>query len=196
LVTTTTVPPLTTAPYTISFGNHWQGICTTLSINDNEAFKGTVYKSYFLTQPGLPVLCSFFKLENNTGLYQNNRTWLSAIIRPDSDAKNVMVEVTAKDGTTHRRRMGSLETADLYYEGEMKITSSRAQKMYCICSSKNAELSSDFWGSNKICIAAAAPHAYARAANGETFTSNPSFMVITDKELPKGALADLEQIRF
>ncbi|MCL2526876.1 MAG: GNAT family N-acetyltransferase [Defluviitaleaceae bacterium] len=176
-------------------GNLWQGMCVSLAVTEDERLKGATYKSYYLTQPGLPVLCSFYKVENNTGAYKNDRVWISACINPDDDAKNTIVEVTTKDGSRHRRRMGSIEMPDFYYEGAMEITTSRQQRLYGICSCDNGG-TSDFWGSNKIPVMAAFSYVDAVAAHGEVFTSNPVFLVVADTCLPDGALGDLERIKF
>ncbi|MCL2362218.1 MAG: GNAT family N-acetyltransferase [Defluviitaleaceae bacterium] len=179
-----------------SLGNLWQGICVTLTVVENEKLKGAVYKNYFLTQPGLPVICTFFQLENNTGEYKGDRTYISTCLMPDEDAKNVIVEVIDKDGGKHRKRMGSLDTPEYFFEGTMVISGSRAEKLYGICNSKDTDFLNDFWGSNKVPVMATFTHTHVKVAHGETFTSNPAFLVITDKELPQGALNDFERIRF
>ena len=179
-----------------NFGNLWQGICSTLSISEDEQLKGSVYKSYFLTQPGLPVVCTFYQFINNTGQYRSDTTWLSTCLKPDDDAKNIITEIIDRDGNKHRRRMGSLDTPEFFYEGTMQISSSRAEKLYAICRTNGTECGNDFWGSNKIAVMATFSQTKAHTAHGEIFTSNPGFLVITDQQLPQDALCDLERIKF
>ena len=179
-----------------NMGNQWQGVCLTVTVTEDEKLKGAVYKSYFLTQPGLPVLCAFYHFENGTGEYKSDRTWISSCINPDDDLKKVIVEVVDKDRCKHRRRMGSVDMPDTYYKGMMTISSTRDELLYAIgCSDGNDHLN-DFWGSNKVPVMAAFSHTDARAAHGEVFTSSPAFYVITHDHLPQGALGDLERITF
>ena len=179
-----------------NFGNLWQGICLTLTVTEDEKLKGAVYKTYHLTQPGLPVLCTFFQFKNGTGEYKDAITWMSTCLKPDEDGKNVIVEAIGKDRSKIRRRMGSLDTPEFFYEGTMAASSSRVEKIYGLCNSDKSEHLNDFWGNNKIPVMATFSFGKARAADGETFTSNPGFLVITDKDLPQGALGDLERIKF
>jgi hypothetical protein len=179
-----------------NLGNLWKGICVTLSVTEDENLKGASYKSFFLTQPGLPVLCTFFQFENNTGEYKNDRIRLSACLKPDEDAKNIIVETTDEDRGRRRSRMGSLDTPDFSYEGAAVISSSRNEKLYCLCCSNNMEYLNEYWGSNRIPVMVAFSYTKTNAANGKTFTSNPAFIVITEKVLPEDALSDLERVRF
>jgi len=179
-----------------NFNNEWQGICMTANFEEDEKLKGATYRTYFLTQPGLPILCSFYKLENNTGEYKSDQTWLSTCLKPDDDAKDVLAEVTDKGGSKHHLRMGSLDTPELHYENEMVIKSSREEKLYAISRTDNTDDLNDLWGSNKIPVMATFANTKANVAHGETFTSNPVFLVITDKHLPEGSLGDLERVRF
>ena len=179
-----------------NLGNLWKGLCVTLSMEEDENLKGSVYKSFYLTQPGIPVLCTFFKFENSTGEYKNTRTWISTCLKPDEDFKKIVVEVTDKDYSRHCRRMGSIETPEVFFEGTVKISGSRAERLYALCSDNGTDYGNDFWGTHKIPVMATFSHSKARAAHGETFTSNPAFIVITDKNLPQGALDDLERIKF
>ena len=179
-----------------SLGNLWTGICMALSVSENEKLKGAVYKTYYLTQPGLPVMSVYYTFENNTGEYKNDRTWISTCLKPDDDAKNVFVEVTDKQGSKHRRRMGSLETPEIFFEGPMVVSSSRPQRMYAQSCYTDTDYSGDFWGCNQIPVMAAFAHTGAEAAHGEMFTSCPVFFVITDKCLPAGVLADLDRVGF
>jgi len=176
-------------------GNLWQGICITLSVNEFDQYKGAVYKTYYMTLPGLPVLCSFYKFENGTGEYKSDMTTLGAYFYPDDDAKNVFVEVMDKNHREYRFRMGSEDVGEMNFENTMVIKSSREEQLYLFHGNKNNAKHNYLWGSNKITVTAGVDMT-ARAANGETFTSSPLFFVITDKNLPFGALDDLERISF
>lgn len=179
-----------------NMGNAWQGVCVKMAVNEDEKFKGAVFRSYFLTQPGLPVLCSFYQFENGTGENKSEITWLSTTLKPDEDTKNVIVEVTDQEGVKHCRRMGSIDTPEIFYDDMMKVSSTRSEKMYTISCNNDTAKASDFWGNIKIPVMATFAFSNADAANGETYVSNPAFIVITEKDLPQGALRDLEKVRF
>jgi len=179
-----------------NFGNKWQGACTILSINEDEGLKGAVCKFYYLTQPGLPVLCSFYQFENGTGEYKSDRLWISSCYKPDDDAKNAFVEVTCEDGSKRRCRLGSVDCDEVYYKDLAVYSGSRAEKLYSYSSTKDAGFLNDFWANNKIPVVNLTSHSHVYTANGETFTSTPTFIVITDKELPQGAFCDLERVKF
>jgi len=78
----------------------------------------------------------------------------------------------------------------------MVIKSSRKERLYAISRTDNTDNLNDIWGSNKIPVMATFANTKANAAHGETFASNPVFLVITEKGLPDGALSDLEGISF
>jgi len=77
-----------------NLGNLWKGMCVTISFKEDEKLKGAIYKSYYLTQPGLPILCTFYQFENNTGECKSDITWISASLNTDDDAKNTMVKLS------------------------------------------------------------------------------------------------------
>ena len=179
-----------------NFGNVWHGICTQLDVNEDEKHRGSVYRSYFLTLPGIPVLCCYYQFENGTGAYRGDRLWMSASLKPDEDAKNTIVEITERDGTKLRRRLGSVDTPEFFFEDTAVVTSSRSEKMYITGNSDSADYKNDFWGSNKLPIVSAFAHTHARVASGEVFTSNTTFFVMTDVKLPEGSLRDFRRVAF
>jgi len=178
-----------------NFGNLWQGICLTLSINEYDKLKGGVYKTYFMTLPGLPVLCTFYKFENGTGEYRDNLTTFGAYFTPDDDPKNAYVEAIDKNRREHCIRLGTESFDDINFENTAIIKSTRDERLYLFHGNKHNSKLNYFWGDNKVPVTAGA-EMYVRVAHGEVFTSSPMFLVITDKDLPYGALDGLERVRF
>ena len=170
-----------------NMGNKWQGICTTLDIVNDKKLKGTICKTYFITMPGIPVLCTFYKFFNNTGNFIHLNAWISAYLYSDNP-KQVMIDVETDIGN-FLLRMGSLDM-ELHYNGTMQITSTRDEKLYAIGCVNN------IWGNNKIPVSSVFSEKYMAVPNGESYISAPSFIIITDKILPKNSLIDLERIEF
>jgi|GEM_PF-466840 len=177
------------------FGNNWKGICTTLAINEYEELKGAIYKTYFVTLPGVPVLCVFYRLFNATGFYMENAASIMAYITASDDSKNILVEMRDIMQREYCLRMGTDDFPDVPYEDTAAITSDRKNVMHLFHANKNNDKNNTIWGNNKIPLealfetTAATPH-------GKSFTSSPVFFVIADKKLPDGALTDLERVIF
>jgi GNAT superfamily N-acetyltransferase len=178
-----------------NFGNVWEGICLTTYINEYEWLKGSAYKAYFVTLPGLPLLCSFFQFENNTGEFRQEWVSTTAYFNPDENIKNVFVEMTDEHLREYRIRMGAESRGDTRYQNTAVIKSSRNESLYLFHCNKNNGKSNTLWGNNKI-AAEAIFSMSAYAENGGIFTSSPSFYIITGKNLPPGSLDVLEKINF
>ena len=178
-----------------NFGSLWQGICINLEVSEYDEFKGAVYKIYFMTLPGLPMMCAFYKFENGTGEYKNNTVGIGAYLNPDDDPKNILLQATSKDRKDYCFRMGTEDLDEVNFENTLIITSAREEKMYMFHGNKYNGKANYFWGDNKISVSAGV-EMEARAAHGETFTSSPLFFVVTDKNLPMGSLDDLERVNF
>jgi len=178
-----------------NFGNVWQGICLTLEVNEFEKYKGAIYKNYFMTLPGLPVLCTFFQFENGTGEYKSDTVTMGSYLSPDDDAKNVVIEATTKNRMDYRFRMGSEDLDELNFENLLTMSSSRKEKLYMFHGNKHNKKLNYFWANNDIPVTAGTDMTVSAAAGG-TFTSSPLFFIVSDKDLTSGALDDLERIRF
>jgi len=178
-----------------NFGNLWQGICVTLDVNEFDKFKGAVYKTYYMTLPGLPVLCTFFRFENGTGQYKDNWVVMGAYFNPDDNFKNVFVETMDKNHRAYRVHMGTESFDDINFQNTAVIKSAREEQLYTFHGNKNNTRLNYFWGNNKIPVTGGTEMQVC-AAHGETFTSSPLFLIITDKNLPLDALDDLERVKF
>ena len=181
---------------TDNFGNQWQGICSTVTVTEDEKLKGAVYKSYFLTLPGLPVFATFYQFHNLTGEYRADKTWIGMAIKPGEDAKEVFVDTTTLEGAKRRRRMGALDVEDIFFQGAAAVTSPRAEILYALGRDSNMDIKNEFWGDNKFTLMMSFAQTHARAPHGQVYTSNPAFIVIADQALPANALSNLERVEF
>jgi len=178
-----------------NFGNTWQGVCATLAINEYTPLKGIILKTYYMTLPGLPVLCTFYQIENNSGAFRYDGIDVEAYLNPDPDPKNVLVEAIAENRNEYRMRMGTVNAMQTHYTNMATVTSSRQERLYLFHGNKNNTKNNTFWGDNKFPLCANFSM-NAPIPNGGAFTSSPAFFVITDKILPQNSLNDLERVKF
>jgi len=176
-------------------GNLWKGICLTLEVTEFDLYKGGKFHTYFMTQPGVPVLCTFFEFENGTGEYKHDEIVMGAYLTP-GDATKAVMSGTSTNGAEYRFRLGSEDFDELNYANCVRVKGERDENFYLFHgNSSNAKQRIYAWGNNKIPFSAGAEMPMVCAA-GETFTSRPKFHIITAVELPQGSLDDLERLTF
>jgi len=179
---------------TDSLGNTWQGICTTIDITQDEEFRGMKVKSYFLTMPGVPVLCAFYRLENNTGEYKRKVVEFDAFFAVD-DVENTYIEAIDKNGRSYNTRLGD-ETGNIPFENVLAYDSNSDNGiLYFVDNSRNTKNESYAEGDGKFPLVAGC-NIESPVADKAVFTAAPMFFVISDDKLPQGALDDLARIRF
>ena len=174
-----------------NFGNKWQGIKSVVAIEQYEKYKGVVQENYYLTLPGLPLICHFVKIHNNTGLFLDK--WVSMQIFPELSDKlsDAFVDLTDTEGRKHRLRLGD-DYQELEFKDMAKIynLNLRDESMYILGNSKE----NNFDGSQQLYSCYTSDHA--RIANGESFTSRPLFVLLAEQRLQAEWFADVKNIRF
>ena len=174
-----------------NFGNQWFGIRTTLEIQKFDDLKGAIYESYFLSLPGLPILCNFFRFINGTGVFKEAKTNTETFIKASEDIKNTYVEAINKERISYRIRAGTGDQ-DANFDGFAKFVGDGKEKLYVYHKAQGDE--SYFWVDiNAVCAVIGTNVA---AAPGSVFTSRPTFYIMTERDLPVDALSDLERIHF
>ena len=182
------------AQMTDNHGNQWQGICTTMTVTEFEAHKGAVYESYYLTLPGLPMVCNFFRFINNTGVFKESVESTIAFPKVAEKLTDVRIESTNPDMRRHNQRAGeSWQTAR--FINTIKLTGDRPESLYVFHGNKMAT-GSDNRAISENKVITVRTDCEIGIANGESFTSRPTFYLITQTDLPDGALDDLERIVF
>ena len=177
-----------------NFCNEWFGIRTTLEVQDFDELKGAVYESYFLSLPGLPVLCNFFRFINGTGVFKEANMESETFLKISENIKSTYVEAMNKDRIIYRIRAGTSDQ-DVNFDGLVKFISDdegRKEKLYIYHKAQGDD--SHFWVDiNAVC---AVIGTNAAAAPGRVFTSRPTFYIVTERDLTVEALTDLERICF
>lgn len=59
------------------FGNEWQGLSIQTEIKANKKHKGVMWKQYYLTLPGVPILVHFVEYKNTSQLYTKRKLMLN-----------------------------------------------------------------------------------------------------------------------
>jgi len=176
-----------------NYGNKWSGICTTMTVSEFDELKGAIYETYYLTLPGLPLMCSFFKFINKTGVFKESTETTTAYLRIADELTDVYIDCINRENRHHRQRAGAAwQNAD--FVNVVKMSSTRPESFYVFHGSKLHPCKSSVKMDNKS-IGAGAEH-HIGVAHGETFISQPTFYLITERDLPEGTLDDLERIRF
>jgi ribosomal protein S18 acetylase RimI-like enzyme len=177
-----------------NFGNLWSGIRVTLTITEDDELRGSVYEFYYVTMPGLPLLCSFYRYKNGTGLYRKEWQYTTAHLNITEDKKGVYMDFKNKHQQQYRLRMGST-SQETGFENVVKLSGTRTEKMYYFQGTKDSGRYNSVEGDTKHPV-----YIYTsmevRVEHLEEFTSIPVFYIVSEMDLPDGALDDLERVRF
>ena len=177
------------------FGNEWHGICTRLQMTEDEERKGALYETYFVTLPGLPIFCTFFKLYNGTGIFHNRELTLDMFFNISGNFENIRVELANKRHEKLLLPLGKLEQ-ESYFENVVKIYEKESnEKLYVFHNNRNNGKVNNMDSDNKY-PARVNIEMNAVAAPGETFVSSPTFLIISELELANGELDGLERVQF
>jgi len=179
---------------TDNYGNKWQGIRTTLTITEFEDLRGGIYESYFLTLPGLPLLCRFFRFINNTGVFKEHDEAPSAYPKVADKLTDVYIEGMTPDRYKFHQRAG-IAYQEMGFTNTVKLSGDRSEKMYIFHGNKMTKEGHNgvHWDNKTLFVYTSQS---VGVGHGETYTSKPTFYLVTDRDLPEGALDDFERLVF
>jgi ribosomal protein S18 acetylase RimI-like enzyme len=178
-----------------NFGNVWKGIRTTLTIKENDDLRGAVYELYFITLPGLPMLCAFYRFINHTGVYRSDTLNFDAFLKPAELEEKFFAEFDDKYGQKQRLCYGAGNDCEEDFVNMVKISGPRRKNLYIFHGNKNNGKSNNIEGDVKFQLGLNV-HMEAYAAPGKTFTSSPVFFLLNEEDIPNGSLDDLERLNF
>jgi len=174
-------------------GNLWQGICTTMTVSEFEDLKGAIYESYYLTLPGLPLVCHFFRFINQTGVFKESTENTIAYLRASEELEDVRIECINPEYRRHNQKAGEAWQRAGFIN-MIKFSGGRAESIYVFHGNKMTGNNNRAFSDNKV-ISVYTDHKIG-IAHGDGFTSRPTFYLITERDLPEGALDDLERVIF
>lgn len=177
-----------------NLGNTWSGICITVHIKQNAKLKGLSFQQYYVTLPGVPVLCYFIKLDQQTGTtlspFGANHVSFYKVSEEIKDAKAYVKNETKED--------------IIYKAGKVQYETEAKDKIIRFGSNERKEklLFVDH-PENESCAVFVNTHLVASVAISKIFANNneqiwgkPQFYIISDIDIPDSTLADLFNIQF
>ena len=171
------------------FGNTWQGVKSLMKIEVNQAHKGVHLASYFVTLPGLPLVCQFYQVNNETGHFHQDKYMTAITINGGLGIENLIGKFTDKGGMIYEYRFGNEENTR-WADRLMEFVSKRQEKLYVYKNDQELEVEFD----NKVVRV----HSYedCRAENTRSSLSKPMFLIPCERELTKEMLEDLGRVQF
>ena len=181
---------------TDSHGNAWTGIRCDVAVENFDLYKGVRYSQFYLTLPGVPVMCHFFRVKNDTGRFldANMYYWLNL------SGKEGLKEITAelKEGALECKVHTNGGEESLMYDNLLKVSynkeNPRPEKLYIFKDAKRDKGDNEF--EFDIDIATCFSSMKNSAPDGESFTTLPVFCILTEKDLKAEDLEDLKRISF
>ncbi|WCT53952.1 GNAT family N-acetyltransferase [Paenibacillus kyungheensis] len=177
-----------------NLGNTWSGICITIDIENNVKLKGLSIQQYYVTLPGVPVLCHFIKLDQQTGTtlapFGANHFSFYKVSEEITDAK-AYVTNTAKENITYK-------AGRVQYETEVKDKVIRFGSH-----ERKSQLIVVDHPDNETCAVFVNTHLIASVVIQKIFANHqqqvwgkPQFYMISDMDIPDSTLTDLFNIQF
>lgn len=176
-----------------NLGNTWQGIKMSIHVTRNEKNRGLTLDLYHLTMPGLPVLCSFVRVHQNTGRhfprqFVENGVFISA----DPDIANSRVRFITKDGENLSLRAGKNQYYITSNEPLLYESPNRPEKLLVYTDTENQTLEA---GANSSLLMAFAGM-WREMRNGNKIVLPPVFLIFTEEYFGSALLQDLKNIQF
>jgi hypothetical protein len=181
-------------------GNIWTGIRMDVSVSKHDKYKGISYSQYYLTLPGVPVLCHFMRLNNGTGRYLKVNLFPQVFITDKAANENTVVTMSAEDGQEYRLRFDGEEDEMSYdrllcveRDGDM----ARTEKLYIFKDSKrDGSTSSVQYDLDLGVTDHNVDEKEFEIPDGEVFTTKPLLCLITEKKLTPEVVEDFGRIEF
>ena len=174
------------------FGNKWQGIRTQIDITRHKEYKGLTYAHFFLTLPGVPVMCYFTSFTNNTGAYISADVSEEIFMAP-GEGETWAAEVIHSNGKK-RRFIVQSDEIEILNATFFKISSKNDTNFYYLPNLKDPQSSCEIH--NDIHVFSLARETRLRAKNAATTATKPTFAILSKAALTPDNLCALERIEF
>ena len=182
---------------TDSLGNIWTGIRADVFIESNDEYRGMRYSQYYLTIPGVPVMCHYLRLENGTGRFLNADMYSMLFLSGKEGLTDMSAHVAAPDKTSYELRFGK-DDFEMRFDKLIALSRGggepRAEKLYVYKDYKR-DRGKQLIGFD-LNIAYCDFNMSGHVADGASHTTKPIFCIITEKELTAESLADFDRIEF
>jgi len=190
----------TTARFTTEtdkLGNTWSGICTDVYIEKFEKFKGLQISQFYLTLPGIPVICHFTRLHNKTGRFLDEKLYSFLMLAGRDELKNIRAEMM--DGNISCKVRPGFNDDSLKYDQLISISNNsenpRSEMLHIYKDEKPDSAVSCFEYDNDVALCAY-DDMRAKIPNGKSYTTMPILCILSDKELTLDDTTDFGRISF
>jgi len=185
-----------------TFGNIWSGIRCDVHVEKFDVYKGIRYTQYYLTLPGVPVMCHFVRVKNGTGRFLSTDLKTFLFLSGEEGLSEIVAEF--KEGNLECKIHPGIAEEELKYDHLVKVSrckeNPRPEKLYIFKDSSqslaNEALKDEQIFECDINIAYCYSSVNGSAPNGESFTTTPVFCILTEKDLTLEDLEDLRRISF
>jgi len=176
-----------------NFNNLWTGIKIAVDVAECAAISGICYENYFVTLPGLPMLCHFSKIYNQTNTFKNFGFHAESF---PSGSQNLAENKLIFQGKNQLERSLNLGIVQHYEHHEsplVTVLASRAEALYVYRNQSEASGSTIFSSNEFIQLY---KHYQVKLAPKAVHTNAPMFMVLSKHQLAEEAFRELEKITF
>ncbi|WP_087071273.1 GNAT family N-acetyltransferase [Paenibacillus bovis] len=176
------------------FGNLWSGIRITIHIRHNLKFKGLSVEQYYVTQPGVPVLATFARIDQCTG----TSLFPLAIqcfnfYKASEDLLDTRAHFRNEAGESVTYKAGRVQYDEQSTSQIIRYTSAERQQQLTWVAHPEASYSGVFLNTH-FAAALAIDNLY--LYDQQQADNRPQFHIISDVPIPDEALTDLRNIRF
>jgi hypothetical protein len=182
---------------TDNFGNVWTGIRADVAVEKFNNYKGMRYSNYYLTLPGVPVLCHFMKLENKTGRYLDAEMNSLLFASGEEGMSDLCVNLAEENGSgnvLNASSTGEWVRYDCFASFSRKCENPRSEKLYVFRdSSSDRERPCFEYDADTACCDFSMKGSI---PDSESHTTKPTFCILTEKDLSPESLEDLKRVEF
>jgi len=178
------------------FGNVWCGVRADVFVEKFDEYKGMRYSQYYLTLPGVPVLCHYTRLENGSGRFFEVEPYSMIMLAGKDTLSDLCAEMT-EGSVGCKVRPGDVDE-EYAYDRLVKLTregeNPRPEKLYVYKDSVR--------DNGKHCIGMDDNIVYCdfnmkkHVPNGDSYTTLPIFCILSEKDLTLESLDDFRRISF
>ena len=181
---------------TDTLGNKWSGIRTDVYIEKFDDYRGIDYTQYYLTLPGVPVMCHFTRVNNGSGRFMDTELFSLLALSGSEGLSNITAELKEGD-LSCKVRLGGVEEM-LRYDYLVKIAhvadDHRPEKLYVYKDAERDNGRQHF--EYDINVAYCDFNAKFNIEDGGSYTTVPIFCILTEKDLTVDDFNDLKRITF
>jgi hypothetical protein len=174
--------------------NEWQGIKVSVQLEEHDKYKGLKWNQYFLTLPGVPVVCQTTKIMQETGTYFDKIDCYSdSFLNLMNKERSGWMKTSNRFGEPLAFRLGNGAVEDFKADSSIICGAENRTEMLQVTTDLRA--SDLLFYSNKE-VAVIGNWRKLNLKDGDRLFTSPVFYLITDQIIPEDALGNLKKIRF